>query len=83
MFDDPEKTEIQANATAGSVTRTDGRFNFGLDAGISSGSSGSPIFDEYGDVIGVLNARHLGMNQAYAIRSEYLSALLYEAGITK
>ena len=83
LFDDPEKTEIQANATAGSVTRTDGRFNFGLDAGISSGSSGSPIFDEYGDVIGVLNARHLGMNQAYAIRSEYLSALLYEAGITK
>ena len=83
LFDDPEKTEIQANATAGSVTRTDGRFNFGLDAGISSGSSGSPIFDEYGDVIGVLNARHLGMNQAYAIRSEYLSSLLYEAGITK
>ena len=83
LFDDLEKTEIQANATGGSVTRTDGRYDFGLDANIFNGSSGSPIFNVYGDVIGVLNARRLGMEQAYAIRSECLSALLKEAGITK
>ena len=83
LFDNLEKTEIQANATAGSVTRTDGRYNFGLDANIANGSSGSPIFDVYGNVLGVLNARHVGIEQAYAIRSECLSALLKEAGITK
>ena len=83
LLPNPEKTEIQANVTAGSVTRTDGRYNFGLDATIADGSSGSPIFDEYGYLIGVLNSKHVEMEQAYAIRSACLSSLLEDAGITK
>lgn len=84
LFDNPEDTEIQAHATAGAITRNDGRYAFGFDAATSPGASGSPIFDVYGNLVGILHAGHIhtqGFN--YGIRSVYLSSLLEQAGITK
>lgn len=84
LLDNLEKTEIQAHATSGSVSRNDNRYLFGFDAATRPGASGSPIFDKYGNLMGILNSGYMstqGFN--FGVRSAYLSALLEEAGITK
>ena len=44
---------------------------------IQPGNSGGPLFDEYGNVIGIINAKHLNTdNVSYAIKSMYLNNLI-------
>lgn len=84
IMDNLEKTEIQAHTTSGSVSRNDNKYVFGFDAVSSPGASGSPVFDKYGNLMGVLNSGYFntqGFN--FGVRSEYVVALLKAAEITE
>ena len=81
---DIKKTQLQANNAGGDISRNDQQYAFGFTAVSYHGASGSPVFDEKGNLIGVLNAgveASQGFN--YAIRSEYLEQLISKAGIKK
>ncbi|HIZ87202.1 MAG TPA: serine protease, partial [Candidatus Coprenecus pullistercoris] len=78
---DIEKKEIQAHTTSGSITRNDNKYLFGLDAVSSAGASGSPVFDEYGNLMGVLNSGYDTQGFNFGVRSEYVVALLKATGI--
>jgi S1-C subfamily serine protease len=44
---------------------------------IQPGNSGGPMFDEDGNIVGIINAKHLGAdNVSYAIKTNYLYNLL-------
>lgn len=84
LLDNLEKTEIQANATTGSITRNDNRYRFGIDAASRPGASGSPIFDNHGNLIGILNSgisSTQGFN--FGIKATYLNSLIETSGINK
>jgi len=57
-----------------------------ISAQAHGGNSGGPLFNDYGNIIGVVNARlsahsHDSENVSYAIKVPYLQTLLSEAGI--
>lgn len=84
LLDNIHKTQIQANAVDGAISRNDGNKSFGFTGVSYHGASGSPIFDEYGYLIGVLNAGNPD-NQGFVfgIRSKYLEILINQAEIEK
>ena len=44
---------------------------------IQPGNSGGPLFDSNGNVIGIINAKHIGAeNASYAIKTSYLMNLI-------
>jgi S1-C subfamily serine protease len=48
-----------------------------VTAPIQPGNSGGPMFDDKGNLIGIINAKHLGAeNASYAIKSSYLLNLI-------
>ena len=48
-----------------------------ISAPIQPGNSGGPLFDNYGNIIGIVNAKHNGAeNVGYAIKASYLKNLL-------
>jgi len=48
-----------------------------ISAPVQSGNSGAPLFNKNGELIGVINAKHLGAeNVSYAVKSTYLINLL-------
>ena len=52
-----------------------------IDAAISPGSSGSPVINKEGEVIGVATFNREGQNLNFAISSQQVSNLIEEAGI--
>ena len=51
-----------------------------ISAPIQPGNSGGPLFDENGDVIGIVSAKHNGAeNVGYAIKASYLRNLMESA----
>lgn len=64
----------------GEISQDRGDYSFGHDAATASGASGSPVFDEYGRLIGVHNAGMTGVTGAQgfnrAIKVKYLLELL-------
>lgn len=84
MLLDVENTEIQANCVEGSVSRNDNQYSFGFNAPSYKGASGSPVFDNHGNLVGIVNAGLTdtqGFN--FAIRSEFLEKLLIANKVTK
>lgn len=84
MLQDVRKTELQANNAGGQISRNDQQYAFGFTAVSYHGASGSPVFDNKGNLLGVLNSgidSSQGFN--YAIRSEYLEKLIAKAKIIK
>ena len=68
---------IQLLGQGGSVTQECSDYSFGFDASSYGGASGSPIFNEKGQLIGVLNAgvsKSQGFN--YAIKASRMVDLL-------
>jgi len=48
-----------------------------ITAPVQPGNSGGPLFDDKGNLIGIINAKHLGAeNVSYAIKTSYLLNLI-------
>lgn len=48
-----------------------------ISAPVQPGNSGGPLFDDNGNVVGVVNAKHTGAeNVSYAIKASYLQTLI-------
>lgn len=73
---------LQANFAAGEVSRNNDKYKFGFTAPSYHGASGSPLFNQYGQLVGIVNS---GINFSqgfnYAIKVEYLENLLNQANI--
>jgi len=51
--------------------------SYQISAPVQPGNSGGPLFDEQGNLIGIINAKHIGAeNASYAIKSVYLLNLV-------
>ncbi len=66
------------NGIISSLTGFQGEVNsYQISAPIQPGNSGGPLIDSKGNVIGIINAKHLGAeNVSYAIKSNYLKNLI-------
>ena len=79
-----KNTPLQAYFSSGQVSTMHSVYDFGVTALSYHGASGSPVFDDHGNLVGIIHAGHdetQGYN--YAIKAKYLSALIYKANITK
>lgn len=68
---------VRILANGGSITQECTEYSFGFNAPSYGGASGSPIFNEYGQLIGVLNSgvsKSQGFN--YAIKASHVVNLL-------
>lgn len=77
---DTENDKIHSIGRGGSITQELNKYSFGHDAASEHGASGSPIFNEYGKLIGVLNAGYdpkQGFN--FAIKARYVKELIDES----
>lgn len=51
--------------------------SYQITAPVQSGNSGGPLFDRNGSIIGIVNAKHSGAeNASYAIKASYLTNLI-------
>jgi len=51
--------------------------SYQISAPVQPGNSGGPVFDSQGNLIGIINAKHLGAeNATYAVKVSYLSNLI-------
>lgn len=71
---------LEANNQSGEVTQLRGDISFGHNMQITHGASGSPIFNQYGQLVGIVNAGYEknGVSTGYnmAISAKYISKLL-------
>lgn len=68
---------VQLLARGGSITSENTEFRFSFDAASYGGASGSPVFNEYGMLIGVLNSGvQISQGFNYAIKAKYIKELL-------
>lgn len=75
---------IQLLGHGGSITQESSEYSFGFDATSYGGASGSPVFNEKGQLIGVLNSgipSSQGFN--YAIKASYVIDLLNNSSLHK
>jgi S1-C subfamily serine protease len=68
---------IQANNQDGRITQIRGNVEFGHNIAIEHGASGSPVFNEYGKLVGIINAGYEG-KQGYnmAVKAKYAVELV-------
>jgi S1-C subfamily serine protease len=51
--------------------------SYQITAPVQPGNSGGPLFDDKGNIIGIINAKHVGAeNASYAVKSSYLVNLI-------
>lgn len=51
--------------------------SYQITAPVQPGNSGGPLFDDKGNIIGIINAKHVGAeNASYAIKASYLMNLI-------
>lgn len=51
--------------------------SYQISAPVQPGNSGGPLFDNQGNLIGIINAKHIGAeNASYAVKSNYLTGLI-------
>lgn len=77
LQDQQAESGIQLLARGGSITQILNEYQFGFDAASFGGASGSPIFNDQGMLIGILNAgakATQGFN--YGIKAKYVKELL-------
>ena len=66
-----------SNGLVSAIRELDGRKLFQISAPVSEGSSGSPVFNEYGEVVGVVvSSLQSGQNLNFAVPINYAKPLL-------
>ena len=75
---DVEKKTLKAIYSEGHMSNSNNSYDFGHSATATNGSSGSPVFNEYGELIGVISSG-LGNGYNFAVRAEYINQLLEKA----
>jgi S1-C subfamily serine protease len=77
LQDQQSENGIQLLARGGSITQILNEYRFGFDAASFGGASGSPIFNEHGMLVGILNS---GVNVTqgfnYGVKAKYIKELL-------
>lgn len=77
-----EKTGLQVIGQGGTIIQQNSEFDFGHNAPTTGGASGSPIFNEFGMLIGV---HHEGLSRIetqgynFGVKAKYIKELLDEA----
>lgn len=66
---------IQVFFHPGQISKHFSEYGFNFTSASAGGASGSPIFDEYGMLIGVLNSG-IGQSFTYGIRTKYVKELI-------
>lgn len=77
LQDQQSENGIQLLARGGSITQILNEYQFGFDAASFGGASGSPIFNEHGMLVGILNSGvkvTQGFN--YGVKAKYIKELL-------
>lgn len=79
-----EDKQLQANNASGDISRNNIRYSFSFTAVSYHGASGSPVFNNKGELVGVLN-QGVSITQGFndAIRAEFLEKLIKEADINR
>ena len=68
---------IQVLARGGSITQATTEYSFSFDAASYQGASGSPIFNENGMLVGVLNAGvEVSQGFNYGIKAKFVKEML-------
>ena len=67
---------IQVFQHKGQITKKSEQYSFVFDATSSAGASGSPIFNDNGMLVGVLNATYTDKNITYGIKAKYVKEML-------
>ncbi|MDR0546378.1 MAG: FHA domain-containing protein [Dysgonamonadaceae bacterium] len=62
---------LEANNQNGTITQEGLEFQFGHNIPIIGGASGSPVFNQYGNLIGVIDSGWDGTLYNYAIKAKY------------
>lgn len=75
QLQDIEKKVLQAVYAEGLMMNSSNNYDFGHNAAATNGSSGSPVFNEKGQLAGIISSG-LGNGYNFAVRSEYLVKLL-------
>ena len=75
---DVEKKTLQAVFAEGLMMNSNNNYDFGHSATATNGSSGSPVFNNRGQLIGIISSG-LGNGYNFAVRSEYLVKLRDQA----
>lgn len=79
-----KEAPLQVYFSDGLVSTTQPIYKFGVTATSDHGASGSPVFDKYGKLVGIINSGYEGtQGYNYAIKAEYLVKLINSANITK
>lgn len=76
MAVDPGENPIRLYAQGGSISQGETEYLFGFNAPSTGGASGSPIFNEYGKLIGVLNSGLGVQGYNYGVKAKYLMQLI-------
>ena len=84
LQDQQNENGIQLLARGGSITQILNEYQFGFDAASFGGASGSPIFNDEGMLVGILNA---GVNSTqgfnYGVKAKYIKELLDSPHVNK
>ena len=75
---DVEKKTLKAIFSEGNMSNSNNNYDFGHSAVATNGSSGSPVFNEHGQLIGVISSG-LGNGYNFAVRAEYITQILAKA----
>ena len=71
-----DESGIQLEAHGGNITHSNLEFLFGFDAASDHGASGSPVFNEHGMLIGILNSGFEKQGFNYGIKAKYIKELI-------
>ncbi len=76
LQDEDNEKGLQVFCHMGHITRDSDQYTFNFDAVSASGASGSPVFNDHGMLIGILNAGVTKENINCAIKARYIKELI-------
>lgn len=77
---DVQKKTLEAIYAEGTMSASNNEYDFGHTATSTNGASGSPVFNNKGQLIGLISSGY-GNGYNFAVRAEYIKKLLDEKGI--